>query len=406
MRVLLLSQFYPPIIGGEERHVANLAAALADRGHQVSVATQWTPDADPFELDGAVKVHRIRGTMQRMGALFSEDQRRHAPPFPDPELVAGLRRVVLQEKPDIVHAHNWLYLSYLPLKKWSGVPLIVTLHDYSLVCPKKNHMQNDAVCRGPRLSKCLPCAIQHFGSLVGVVTTTGLIPSAWFARHTVDKFITVSRAVAHYNKLAKYDVPFEVIPNFVPDDAGVLTPADEHDCLRQLPPGDFILFVGDLMRLKGIEVLLDAYSRLPRSAPPLVLIGRKFPKTPSSLPLNVHHLGPWSHDAVMHAWDRCLFGVLPSIGLETFGIVIIEAMACGKPFIASDIGGMSDVVDHGETGLLVPPGDASALATAMNSLLTDPASTARMGQTASGRIAGLKATPVVSRIEEVYRALA
>lgn len=404
MRVLLLSQFYPPIIGGEERHVSSLAAALAARGHHVSVATQWIPNAEPFELDGLVRVHRIRGTLQRMDGLFEENQRRHAPPFPDPELVAGLRRIVVQEKPDIVHAHNWLYLSYLPLKKWSGVPLVVTLHDYSLVCPKKNYMWDGAACSGPRLSKCLPCARQHFGSLKGIVTTASLVPSAWLARHIVDKFIVVSGAVARHNNLAASGVPYEVIPNFVPDDVGTLTSADE-DCLRQLPADGFILFVGDLIRLKGIEVLLDAYSRLPSSAPPLVLIGRDFPETPK-LPFNVHHLGAWSHDAVMHAWRRCLFGVLPSIGLETFGIVIIEAMACGKPFIASAIGGIPDVIDHGESGLLVPPGDASALAQAMNSLITEPSFADRMGQLAARHIGTYKAASVVSRIEGTYSALA
>jgi glycosyltransferase involved in cell wall biosynthesis len=134
------------------------------------------------------------------------------------------------------------------------------------------------------------------------------------------------------------------------------------------------------------------------------LIGRKFAETPQ-LPPNVLHLGTWPHDAVMHAWDRCMFGVLPSIGLETFGIVIIEAMARGKPFIASDIGGMPDVIAHGETGLLVPPGDPSALAAAMNSLLTNPTVTVRMGQTASESIDAWKANPIVSRIEETYRAL-
>jgi glycosyltransferase involved in cell wall biosynthesis len=403
MRVLLLAQFYPPIIGGEERHVSNLAAALVARGHSVGVATQWIPGSAPFEMDGNVRVYRIRGTLQRIGGvLFSEDQRRHAPPFPDPELVVGLQRVVSQEHPDIVHAHNWLYASYLPLKKLLGVPLVVTLHDYSLVCPKKNHMQNGSVCSGPHFSKCLPCASDHFGRLKGVVTVMGLAASGLFVRRSVDKFITVSGAVAQYNRLAEFGVPYEVIPNFVPDNVGELPPADD-EFLRVLP-AEFILFVGDLIRLKGINLLLAAYSRLPRSAPPLVLIGRKFAETPP-LPPNALHLGTWPHDAVMHAWDRCMFGVLPSIGLETFGIVIIEAMARGKPFIASDIGGMSDVIAHGETGLLVPPGDASALAAAMNSLLTNPTSTVRMGQTALERIDAWKAAPIVSRIEETYRAL-
>ena len=70
MRVLLLTQFYPPIIGGEERHVRNLGAALSRRGHKVSVATQTAPGAGANDMDGAVRVHRLRGTLQRMSRLY------------------------------------------------------------------------------------------------------------------------------------------------------------------------------------------------------------------------------------------------------------------------------------------------------------------------------------------------
>ena len=72
MRILLLSQFYPPIVGGEERHVQNLAAALVRRGHQVSVATLWYPGAPASVLDGKIRVYRIRGTLQRFAAIFAE----------------------------------------------------------------------------------------------------------------------------------------------------------------------------------------------------------------------------------------------------------------------------------------------------------------------------------------------
>ena len=122
MRILLLSQFYPPVIGGEERHVRNLALALAARGHQVSVATQAGREASGMTMDGAVRVWRIRGTAQRAGALFSQADRPFAPPFPDPELMLGLRRVIASENPDIVHAHNWLLHSYLPLRLLSRPP--------------------------------------------------------------------------------------------------------------------------------------------------------------------------------------------------------------------------------------------------------------------------------------------
>ena len=162
MRILLLAQFYLPIIGGEERHVRNLATTLSRRGHTVGVATLWVPGTcDTETTHDNVTIYRIKGSLQRLSGLFVEHERRHAPPFPDPEVVAGLRRIVTQFKPDVVHAHNWLVNSFLPLKSWSGASLVVTLHDYSLICPKKNLMHVGKVCGGPHMAKCWHCAATH-----------------------------------------------------------------------------------------------------------------------------------------------------------------------------------------------------------------------------------------------------
>ena len=401
MRILLLSQFYPPVIGGEERHVRNLGAALAQRGHHVSVGTLTRPGSPDIELDGAVRVHRLHGALHRLSGLHTDSERRHAPPFPDPELTLALARLVAKERPEIVHAHNWIYASFLPVKGLSGARLVVTLHDYGLVCAKKNFMHMGInLCSGPALMKCLPCAAAHYGAVKATATTLGNWASSFAARHVVDRFIAVSHAVARHAGLAAGNAPYEVIPNFVPDDVGA--PAPEDPCLRELPKDGFILFVGDMMRLKGIDVLLKAYASLKR-APPLVLIGRRLPDTPSEFPPNVHVFSMWPHSAIMHAWRRSLFGVLPSVGPEACATVIMEAMASGKAIVATDIGGMPDLVDHGETGLLVPPGDAQALANAMQALLEDRALLASLEATSLARVERLKAGVVVTRIEQVYR---
>ncbi len=401
MRILLLSQFYPPIVGGEERHVRNLAAALSQRGHQVAVATLWYPEAKADEFDREVRVYRVRGTLQRLAGLFAESQRRHAPPFPDPELIAGLASVVAKEKPDIVHAHNWLLASFLPIKMWCRARLVVTLHDYGLVCAKKNFVHDGQICSGPHLSRCLPCAAAHYGTPKGGVTTLGNFVQRALARRVVDKFIAVSDSVARHTELAETGVAFEVIPNFVPDDVASHSVIGD-PALAALPAGGYILFVGDLMRLKGVDVLLDSYARLER-APPLVLIGRRCADTPPELPDNVHVFGIRPHAAIMEAWRGCLFGVLPSVGPEACATVVMEAMASGKPVIATDIGGMPDLVDSGETGLLVPPGDAPALTRAIQSLLDDTGTAAKMGAAALARVERFKAASVVGRIERAYR---
>jgi glycosyltransferase involved in cell wall biosynthesis len=400
MRILLLTQFYPPIVGGEERHVRNLAAKLAARGHHVKVATLWYPGAPDYEMEGDVGVYRIRGSLQRLAGLFRESERRHAPPFPDPELVTALSRVVRKFNPDVVHAHNWLLASFLPLKKWSAASLVVTLHDYGLVCAKKNLMYEGAVCEGPSLSKCWRCAGEHYGAVKGAVTTIGNFGSGYFARRTVDKFIAVSHAVARYNRLAETGVSFEVIPNFVPDDIGVLS-GELDPKLQDLPGEGYILFVGDVTHVKGVDVLLKAHASLDE-APPLVLIGRRTPDIPTELPPNVHLRGPWPHDAIMHAWHRCLFGVVPSVWPEPCATVVMEGMGSGKAVIATDIGGMPDMIDAGSTGMLVTPDDVNELARAMQMLLNNPKMITDLGTAALAGVERLKASAVVSRIESVY----
>jgi glycosyltransferase involved in cell wall biosynthesis len=403
MRILMLAQFYPPIIGGEERHVRNLSIDLVSRGHDVTVATLWYPGAKAEEEESGVKVRRLRGTMQKTALLFKETERRHAPPFPDPELLYGLRRLVLSEKPDIVHAHNWMLHSYLPLKHWSGVPLAVTLHDFSMSCAIKSLMRDGVPCSGPSPGKCLPCAKQHYGMAKGAVTVFANWASSVIERRTVDTFIAVSKAVAEGNSLPESGVPFEVIPNFVPDRVAALS-ADPGDGVRALPEGGYILFCGDLSRNKGVPNLLEAYASL-ENAPPLVLIGRASPDEAMSLPANVFALGSWPHGDIMHAWSQCLFGVAPSIWADPCPTVVMEAMSCGKAVIASTIGGSPDLVDHGKTGYLIAPGDIAGLADAMRRLIADPECREKMASEGLRKVETLKASAVVPRIENLYKRL-
>ena len=399
MRVLMLAQFYPPIIGGEERHVRNLSIALAQRGHAVSVATVWQRGLEEFMLDEGIEVRRLRGSVQRCSALFKDTARKYAPPFPDLELVFGLRQIAAEFKPDVVHAHNWLIHSFLPLKRRTGPRLVLTLHDMSLACVQKNAMRNGEPCSGPARSKCLRCAATFYGPLKGTAAAIANWTSSALERRTVDKFLAVSSAVAAGNGLADEGLPFAIVPNFVGDDITVLS---KHEpLLEQLGREPYILFVGDLRRFKGIQILLEAYAML-KDAPRLVLIGRRCPDTPRSLPANVTVLESWPHSCVMHAWSRCLFGVAPSVLPEACASVVIEAMAFGKPMVVTDVGGMPDLVDHNKTGLIVRPGDAQALCEAMRVLIENPAVRATIGKAALRRSDQFKAGAVVPRIERIY----
>ena len=411
MRILMLTQFYPPIIGGEERHVKNLSAHLAARGHTVSVATILHKDMQPFEMDGSVRVHRIRSTMQRAKFLFSEDVRFHAPSFPDPELTSSLDDIIKQEKPDVIHAHNWLIYSFLPLKPHANAKLVLTVHDHSLICPKKKLIYGNAHCSGPGPIKCIGCAAEHYGLAKGapVLLTNGIM-QVW-ERKAVDMFVPVSTAVGEDNRLMKAGrpapgLPVRVIPNFVPDSVGQINPVP-HPKTAELPQGEFILFVGAFGRYKGVDVLVEAHKKL-KNAPPLVIIGYKtqeYPVQTENFPPNVVVLQDWPHEAVMQAWSRCQFGVVPSVWSDPCPTTAMEGMACSKAIVASSMGGLTDIVTNEETGLLVPPSDVTALAAALQRLVDDPALRARMGAAGKRKLVQFQASTVVHQIETLYHEL-
>jgi len=225
-------------------------------------------------------------------------------------------------------------------------------------------------------------------------------------RGLVDMFLMPSWATAVGNGLVGSRLPFQVIPNFMSDDAGMLQ-VDIEPYLAQLPAGEYLLFVGAFNRQKGVDVLLRAYADL-ADAPPLVLIGyqtRDWPTLRMECPENVFVLEDWPRSAVMEAWHRSMLGLLPSVGPETFGMAILEAMSTGCPVIASRIGGLTDLVVDDETGLLVEPGDALALRQAMERLLAYPDLRKSMRHAALRKVIEFQASAVIPRIVQVYEGL-
>jgi glycosyltransferase involved in cell wall biosynthesis len=400
MRVLMLTQFYPPVIGGEERHVKALSEALVGRGHEVHVATMPHPSRPKTEVVGGVTVHSINGFFQRASFLFSELERPHAPPFPDPELAFRLLRLAQEVRPDIIHGHNWLIHSYFPWVARRGAAVVSTLHDHGLSCAIKTLVRKGTRCDGPELAKCLRCAGDHYGRAMGAVTAVGHLAAKSIHHRFVDHFIAVSQAVADTCSLSGGTVPYDVLPTFLPDDIDRLSPSTDPR-IEQLPPDGFLLFVGELNHRKGLGTLIEAYSRL-IDAPPLILIGRRCPDTPRTLPRNVTLHESWPHEAVMHAWRRCSFGLAPSNWIEPCATVVMEANAFGKPVIATNHGGFPGLVDQGRSGLLVPPDNPGELAQAIQTLNSNGALRASLSKGALQKVQSFKASAVVPRIEAVY----
>lgn len=420
MHILQVSDFFRPVIGGLERHVETLSRELVRLGHTVTIVTLQTGESPTEETLDGVQVLRIRGWSSGLKALHAQAERPFHPTVPDPGAVAALRRVVRSERPDVVHSHSWLQYSYFPLHRQQRGPAhVVTLHDYGLACAKKTLQQvtsrmanvnkpspelSDADssrhCSGPRLAKCLACAPDQYGVLKGTAVTVGLRGSR-FLNTRADRYIALSAAVAEGSRRAlRGDEEIVVIPTMVPNHLPALAESTPRPAF--LPPEDgYIMFVGALGRHKGLDVLLEARRRM-RNRRPLVLIGTPRPDTPriDDPDIVIAHNVPSAQ--VMASWMRAAVAVVPSVWQEPMGQVAIEAMLVGRAVVASDVGGLRDVVEDGATGLIVPPGEPGALAAALDQLLDDPETRQRMGETGRKRAGRYLATSVTPRVIEVF----
>lgn len=408
MRVLLTSDFFHPVIGGAERQVGLLAAALIGRGHEVCVATTLQPGLAPAGIVDGVEVRRLGALANRLPAPGGG--RRFLPPVPDPQLSVELRRLIHDQAPDVVHASGWIGYSSAAALVGQGTPLVLSVRDYGHACATRNLLWHDRmVCDGPSLSRCLECAGRHYGAPRALAAVVGVRAGRPLLRRTVRAIHCVSTFVRHtVERDLVADDPtwrpaLERIDDIVPGDHEPTLPEDA-PALGRLPGQPFVLFVGALQAHKGVGVLLDAWQRLDASdRPPLVLIGTRWPDTPATFPEGVTVLSEQPHRVVMAAWQRCLFGVVPSVWPDPLPGVVREPMTRGKAVIASDIGGIPDMIAHERTGLLVPPGDAASLAAALRRLIEDDACRDRLAIAGRASVAHLTGDVIAGRFERLYR---
>lgn len=400
LRALIVTDSYWPLIGGANRSIELLAHNLTRRGHTVAVATSWQEGVPTVEDQGDVRIHRIRDLTSRMGWVSEDPYKHNPPPFPDPEAVWRLRRLIRKFEPDLVHAYGWLTHSTAVALTGKRIPLLISARSYGNICAVQSLARDESICEGPSPAKCLACSAKTYGVAKGTTAVAGVFGAGPVLRRKVTAIHSVSRFVAE--KMDRYlRVPGArdvVIPNFHEDVSE--KPVDE-EILSRLPAEPYILYVGAFRRIKGIELLFEAYDQLDEP-PPLVLAGTRAPDTPERFPQGAVVVEDVPYPTVLAMWDRALFGVFPTQIPEGLGNVVHEAMSRGRAVIGTRPGGHEDMIDDGENGLLVPAGDAEALVAAMARLSDDGTLRERLGAAALER--GQEFTPevVMPRMESLY----
>ncbi|MFF5970367.1 glycosyltransferase [Streptomyces sp. NPDC012769] len=372
MSIALISEHASPLAalggvdaGGQNVHVAQLAGALADRGHRVTVYTR----RDDAALPDTVPLRR--------GVLV-----RHVPAgppehLPKDELLSHMRPFARhladrwrEERPDVVHSHFWMSgLAGLWATRETGIPLLHTYHALGIV--KRRH-QGAADTSPP--------------TRVAYEREVGL---------GCDRVVATCRdEVEELAAMGIARVKADIVPCGV--DPAAFRP--DGPAARRGPYRHRLLHLGRLVPRKGAAVSVAALGRLPGTE--LVIAGGPAPDALDADP-EVRRLRALAAETGVA--DRVFFtGAVPPAAVpvlmrsadvvlcpgdyEPFGIVPLEAMACGRPVVASAVGGQLDTVAHGVNGLLVPPGSPPVLAAAVRLLLADPALRAEYGRAGRRRV--------------------
>jgi glycosyltransferase involved in cell wall biosynthesis len=411
VRILLVTDHYPPFIGGAQIQSQLLAHELRARGHEIQVATVWQNGMPAVQDEDGIPVHRLR-QLRTLPVVARVRRQHHQPPFPDPVTVAGLLRVIKRFEPDVVHSYGWFTYSCAAALIGKKIPLLITARDFAYSCANRTLLRDGQACSGPELFKCIGCAGRHYGRPKGWIAALGVLGGRPLLRRKTGAIHSISTYVRDNIRRDFLDdrshTPGHVIHDViasVPKEPEASSDQREVELrLSELPHEPFMLFIGALRLVKGVKELLQAYERLEKP-PPLVLIGTIERDTPAEFPPGAHVLTDFPHDAVMAACERCLFGVMPSLWPEPFGTVVCEVMSRGKPVIGTEPGGHTDMIVDGETGFLVPRGDVSALAAAMQRLLDDKSLRERLGEAARERAKRFTVDVSLPRLERLYQEL-
>jgi glycosyltransferase involved in cell wall biosynthesis len=369
--------------GGDSTYTFNLARLLRSRGHRVAFyamqGTENLPDdnSDLFvshidfkELNTRKSI--INGLSVLWRSIYSFEAKKK------------FNRLLARFKPDIVHLqsiHGHITPSIILEAKKSNIPVIWTLHDYRLFCPNQNMIidRDYTICEvcsrdsyyHAVLKKCkknsllasIAAALEAYGHSILRIreSVTCFISPSKFLR---DKFIEKG---LHPDKIKH-------VPNLQPVIKEQNASANDN----------YILYIGILKPIKGIKTIVGACRS--NTDIKLVLAGRAEEQAKndiiSTLPDNAVYVGLKTEKELCTLKQNASAIVLPSLWYENQPYAILEAFAHAKPVIASNIGGMAELVKNKDRGILVKPGDVQGLARAMGQILKNPVRAHIMGQNA------------------------
>lgn len=338
MNICLLTPTFLPKLGGVEIVVSSLASEYQKMGHSVCVVTQW-----PRRGKGVAEDHLLDYPVTRYVRPWSFNlalgMRR---------IYQALRRAHRREPFDLIHCHLVYPVGFMAVRfgRAHNIPVVITAHG-SDIRPDSRYR------RKPRIWGRIIYALQH-AQLITAISSQ------------------MHRALV---EIVDGKTTIDLIPNGV-DAEGLTQPATHQQSWPIKPNENYVLYLGGLTQKKGLDVALRAVRIVKDISPPpstfkLVVAGTG-PEQASlaqyardaDLGSTVQFVGPVRGELKRFLLQNCQYVIMPS-RTEGLPLVALEAFACGKPVLASNVGGLPELVHDGVTGKLVPPEDPHALAQAM-----------------------------------------
>lgn len=347
MKFCMVTTFYPPYhFGGDAMYIYRLSNALAERGHTVDVIHDRDAYylAHPGEPSGVfanhtnVTIYPLKSPLGPLSPLVTQQTGR-------PWLKGKLKSLLEGGGYDVIHFHNVSLIGPSAFAYGRGIKL-QTMHEHWLICPMHVLWKfNREVCTR---RECLKCTL-HGRRPPQLWRYTGFLQRQ--LKH-IDRFISPSKFTDGKHREAGLDIPVTVLPYFLPTmpdpDA---EPADESP-----HPRPYFLFVGRLVKIKGVQTLLPVFKQY-RQADLLIAgdgeYAAELKAQAEALGVtNVHFLGQVHPDKLRALYRHAIGLIVPSLCVEVFGIVLIESFARKTPVIARDLGAMPEPVQESNGGLL------------------------------------------------------
>jgi GT2 family glycosyltransferase/glycosyltransferase involved in cell wall biosynthesis len=414
MRILLIVHGYPPLASaGTEVYVRSLARALAVDGRDdLFVLTRDNDASRPeyhvrYATDDAVKVVRINNTFQSCRS------------FADSYLNPDFLRVAMKEvgalRPDVAHIHHLTCLSTgLPEALAArGCPVVMTLNDYWMMCHRGQLFDLDnARCAGPfdggcgrcvppaalaapaafravRLARSLPIPGMRLLERIGAAAFESATPVERARSATVARLTDMRDAARHVDLFLAPSATMAGMCERFGIERARLRQCDQgidlepFQATRREPSSSVRLgYAGGLLPSKAPHLLLEAAATLPAGSVTVDVLGSggsfhgddRYARrlTPLLAHPFVRRVGAVPHERMADALAAVDVVVVPSVWIENAPFIIREAFASGAPVIASNLGGMREMIVHERDGLLFEPGSPAALAVAIRRLVTEP----------------------------------